>query len=116
MTRIVDDTFTEGSDTLLDAHTPDVGTGWTKQEGVPNANIVAADDAVEPTADNGGGLVYTCAPTPADEGVDEYNVNFVPFRANGDGALKNMGVVARWTDVDNWYGASLDSPASSAAN
>ncbi len=118
MTRIVDDTFTEGSDTELSAHTPDTGTSWTKREGLPgplDLDIVAADDAVSPDA-GGDGVAYTCSPTPSDEGVDEYNVNFTTLNADAGGVFTNFGVVARWTTVDNWYGASIDPPASSSAN
>ena len=46
-----EDTFTEASDTLLTAHTPDVGTAWTLQSGSnTNLSVRALNDALVSTS------------------------------------------------------------------
>ena len=113
MTRIVDDTFTEASDTELSLHTPDTGTSWTKREG-DDVDVIGATDVAQPTTI--GSIAYTCAPSPASESVDEYDVSFTPNDIDFGGGGAAMGVIARWTSVDDWYGAHLAPPGVTAGN
>jgi len=51
---VASDTFTEGTDTALASHTPDVGTSWVVGSGTGSATVVAATDkAVAATNSNG---------------------------------------------------------------
>jgi hypothetical protein len=57
--KFFEDTFTESSNTALDAHTPDTGTSWTEIKDVGSATdlqVNAASDVLEPagTASNDG--------------------------------------------------------------
>ena len=45
---VFNDTFTEGSDTALGSHTPDVGTGWTVSVG--SIDVVASSDVARGTS------------------------------------------------------------------
>lgn len=57
MAAFFNDTFTVGADTLLDAHTPDTGTGWTKVWGTDAGaalEVKASIDQVSADTDIGG--------------------------------------------------------------
>ena len=63
------DTFTEGVDTDLTSHTPDIGTGWTKvydnTTAQTDAKIIASTDIVRPSdSENSKGQTYTAQPAP----------------------------------------------------
>lgn len=113
MTKIVEDSFTEGSNTNLDAHTPDVGTGWTLEfdDTSPTQTLVvfASVDQLAASADQADtGLFYSSQPNPT---VTEYDVSIVFVNGDG-GAGDQAGLVGRYTDSDNWYCAGISRPAS----
>jgi len=109
MAIIVQDEFTEGADTNLDAHTPTTtGTGWTKENGSASWHLrcYAAQDNVEftETGSRGDNLMYSSQPAPTTADVD---VQFDSFRAtpvSNDGA---WGCFARFADTSNFYSLGL---------
>lgn len=76
-TTLFNDTFTVGADELVDAHTPDTGTSWTKvynAEGDDDLNVNATNDDVRPEAlDAGAGAAYSADATYSDT---DYQVQF----------------------------------------
>ena len=104
MTVVFEDTFTEGSDTVLESHSPDTGTGWTDvgADGI-GATVIAATDHVECDSSNGSSQTgYTAIYTV---GTPDYDVEFDVL---GEGAGDNpVGAFARYTDTSNYWIYSL---------
>ncbi len=114
MTKIVDDPFTEGSTTELDAHTPNTaGDGWTEEEnttspdrpmfvqgGLGHASVTAGDA--------GARLVYSAQPDPSASATTEYDVGlvFAALPPSFDDTVQ--GLIARFVDVNNLYFSSVD--------
>jgi hypothetical protein len=112
---IFDDTFTEGSDTLLEAHTPDVGTSWTYD--TENTSVLADIEVLSATNylsadfnDSGDSLMAFANPVATLEtaniqmdvvvevvdSVDDY-ATFVARRQTDGSAL-----VCFFTDTECW--------------
>ncbi len=110
MVKIVDDPFTEGSNTELDAHTPNTaGDGWTEEENTttpdrPMFVIGGAGHASVVTGDSNARVVYSAQPNPT---VTEYDVGLVFETIPPAPVGTKQGVFARWTDVDNHYFGSV---------
>ncbi|MFQ5509345.1 MAG: sialate O-acetylesterase [Leptospirillia bacterium] len=67
MSIVFHDKFTEASDTNLDAHTPDIGTGWTKHSvGTGVIQAKAANDRAECNTTASPGQYWTDAPSTTD--------------------------------------------------
>ncbi len=66
-TTIFSDTFTEATDTDLDEHTPDTGTGWTQliSNNGASLEILGANDYATPDANGNRGTLYTADTTYA---------------------------------------------------
>lgn len=101
MAVVFDDTFTETSDTTLASHTPDTGTGWTKENGsAATLEIVAASDIVHADSDRTNTQeIYTAQHSGTNA---EYDVE-VDIAQEGTGNSHPVGVVARFTDTSNLY-------------
>jgi hypothetical protein len=99
---ILYDTFTEASNTLLDAHTPDTGSSWYHQfSGSISATVRVRGGLGQagPTTTIGDiGAYYLSNTTPT---VNDYQVslNIAVF----DGADDVLWLLARWQDNDNFY-------------
>lgn len=98
MATVVNDTFTESSNTALTSHTPDTGTGWTQIYNNMTsgyAQVNATTDYCEPTAnENNKGLAYASSPDPASA---EYDVTVVMGTAHpaAETYTKPFGVFGR---------------------
>ena len=65
------DTFTEGSDTLLTSHTSDSGHTWTVQTGsTGNGNVVASTDNVKDNAGNAPNVYSSVTPASAEYDIE----------------------------------------------
>lgn len=97
MTTFISDTFTEGSNTSLSNHTPEVGGAWVKRSGSADLEVKTADNTLVPT---GSVVLYTNAAIPP--GV-EYNVE-ASWEA-GSGSNREIGLAGRFQDTSNQYQA-----------
>lgn len=101
----VNDTFTEASNTALDSHTPDTGTGWTEwwnDTASVTAQVIGGSGVVRPSAnENDNGIAYYAQPDPgtADQDVE---VVLGGFRD------QESGVFCRTTSRTNGYLVRLD--------
>jgi len=108
MAIVIDDKFTVGSNTDLDAHTPtDVGTGWTEIENTGDtsrkARILASTDRVKiNTTDGNDRKLYTAQGTYT---VNDYDVE-VDVQED-DSADDPFWLLGRVTDSSNYYGAAF---------
>ena len=101
MAVIFEDTFTEGTDVALTAHTPSpTGTSWVVEfnDSASVANVVAATDKATPSGTVGStGWVYTGRPNPTNA---EYDVEVtIDVNAIDD----PIGPVARFTAISDFY-------------
>jgi hypothetical protein len=81
-TTFVQDHFTAGANTMLEAHTPDTGTAWTRQAGTNGITINAAADNAR-NVGAGDWSVYTNGTiAPAAEVVVGVTVTFTTANAN----------------------------------
>ena len=94
-----EDTFTEGVDTLLTAHTPDVGTAWTLQSGDNTALLVYASTGKLGNTSNTLTFVSSDDLGDADCYVEAELTDSGSFQAN-------MGIYCalRVQDADNFIG------------
>ena len=102
---IVFDTFTEGSDTVITLHTPDIGTGWTEvfdsSTSGNDALIVALTDEVQAgQQQNNRGQMYTAQPNPT---FDDQVVSITIDAGFTETGSKGVGIIARRTDNNNLY-------------
>jgi sugar lactone lactonase YvrE len=105
------DTFTEVSDLLLQNHTPDIGTGWSREQvdsATASFTINAATNQLKPTANaNNAGVIYvenTALLHP------DYEVSM--DLAIQDSADDNIWLIARYQDANNFYGVKWSTTAS----
>jgi hypothetical protein len=103
MTVIVQDTFTEASDTALASHTPDidtVGTGWTafSNSGTATFTVVAASDTLDISEVNSGAVIDTGLTGAMKTSVD-FNADSADNRASVQ--VKNSGD-ATWATQDGY--------------
>lgn len=94
---IFNDTFTEGTDTAITSHTPDVGTSWVDvyNAGTSRMEVTASSDTVQP--DSGGtsdGQIVLASPAPSSA---DYQVQYTCVDC-GFSDEYVMGVI-RGTDV-----------------
>jgi len=102
------DTFTRESDALLQNHTPDIGTGWTRVQvnsATASFTINSATGQLKPTANvNDAGVIYvenTALSSP------DYEVSMdLPVQDSSD---DNIWLIARYLDADNFYGVKWTS-------
>src|SRR4051812_13324714 len=81
-TTFVQDTFTVGANTLLEAHTPNTGGAWTRQAGASGITLNAAADNARNVA-AGDWSVYTNATISSNaEIVMGVDVTFTNANAN----------------------------------
>lgn len=112
---VVFDTFTETSNTLLNLHTPDTGSGWSRVQistfTSPTMTVFGATDTAGPTATvSNEGVIYrqdTVLTTPN----YEVSVNLVT-QDSGDDLL---WLFARYQDVNNWYGVKWSTTQANCA-
>ncbi len=103
-TLFVSDDFTESSDTLLTAHTPNIGTSWTQElNDTGNVlNVNGAGDFLLWSADASSSTkaLFTSQPNPvlADYGTS-VKVPVVDFSA-----ADKFWLVLRYADTNNYYG------------
>jgi hypothetical protein len=107
---VVSDTFTEASDLLLQSHTPDIGTGWSRiqvNSATASFTINAATDQLKPTvnADNAG-VIY----------VENTTLLHPDYEVSMDLAVQDSGddviwLIARYQDVNNFYGVKWSTTA-----
>jgi hypothetical protein len=107
---VVSDTFTEASDLLLQSHTPDIGTGWSRiqvNSATASFTINAATDQLKPTvnADNAG-VIYVENTTLLHP---DYEVSM--DLAVQDSADDVIWLIARYQDVNNFYGVKWSTTA-----
>lgn len=95
------DTFTEGSDTALESHTPDLGNGWTGPD-VAKFDVIAAVDEID-VDDNSTGYfaVKNDAPASADYCVE------VVGRTNSLTSGKKFAALFRMDTSKNGYGGTV---------
>lgn len=97
------DSFTEGSDTSIASHTPDVGTSWTLliQSNSGTLKVKAASDSIQgETAGNSTGAFYTADLTT---GYPTANYDVSITQGNGDTADDTNMLGARIQDANNMY-------------
>lgn len=106
-----EDTFTVGADELLDAHTPDVGTSWTKlfqDASGPSWTVRNTNDACLVTTNvNDLGVIYTADATYPSA---DYDITFTLVAHSGTGA-RHWGVAVRVQDIENMYAVRLRNAA-----
>jgi len=106
------DTFTEGSNTDLSAHTPDSGGTWsvlvnttsTGPTGDALGVLASTDVATGLVGEGSTNIIYTVSWTPA--GAD-YDVTG-DVSALRNSANSNMAVLGRIADADNYYAAVIN--------
>lgn len=101
--KIFEDTFTEASvDTVLDVHTPDIGTGWTRVGQWNGEEIEArsATDDARPVIEavGGYGAVYTADATYSS---NDYQIIFDAVVVPGSDDYVNIFI--RYQDINNYY-------------
>jgi hypothetical protein len=93
------DTFTEGSDTNLESHTPSGGTAWTRVDGAAGAAVVnAANDALH--AASATNTMYRCD----DQGSADQYVQYKVSSLNDNVSF----VCNRATDANNFIGVRVN--------
>ncbi len=100
--RLFHDTFGEGGNPLLTAHTPNIGTSWSQTlfGGYSGTlQLISANGTVSPTvtANADGILAIANATYPNDYSVE------ASILVSGASATYSAGVVARASDTDNYY-------------
>lgn len=88
------DTFTEGSNVNLDAHTPDTGTGWT---GTDAGNGVLAIDAVNDHLRSTTGTGHAVITDDVD--CDDYTVT--ASARTGSTGSNRVGPLTRWDEPND---------------
>jgi len=99
---IVNDTFTEASDTNLAIHTPDTGDGWTEVEntGTGRSRVFEATDETHPSVDSiNSRQIYTAQPDASTAEVDV----IAKYISQGATSGSSSGIFARWADTSNSY-------------
>jgi hypothetical protein len=98
------DSFTEVSNTLLNLHTPDTGSGWSRVQigafTTPTMTVFGATNTAGPTstvADQG--VIYR-QDTPLTSPDYEVSINLVTQDSSDD----VLWLFARYQDGNNWYG------------
>lgn len=108
------DTFlnTTGANINLDAHTPDVGTSWTKLWADATATLQAntSDYCAASGNDANVGLLYTADATYPSA---NYSIQFTLTAVSGT-AARTLYVLARIQDQENMYGVYIK-PGTTAA-
>ena len=101
-TIIFEDGLAGSSGTPLDTHTPDtVGTAWTLLQNNSTQNILLSGSGTAATDgdDNGGGLLYSAEPAPAQADVDITLDMIAVDRSSDDSTI----LVFRYQDASNFY-------------
>jgi hypothetical protein len=100
---VVFDAFTELSDTLLQNHTPDTGSGWSRiqvNSAVASFTIESSTNRLKPTANvNDAGVIY----------IEDTSLNHADYEVSMDLLVQdtsddNIWLIARYQDSDNFYG------------
>lgn len=92
MALIFNDTFTDTSGTVLSSHTPDLGTGWTRQSGTATLAISNANRCRVGTVSGGfDGTLYTAGATYPNDYEIRAIVRFLSAESNF------IRLVGRWT-------------------
>jgi hypothetical protein len=91
MTVFVSDTFTDTNGTLLEDHTPEVGGAWVKRS---SGSVKVNNNQIEGVFGLG---YYTNAAVPGGAGYD--------ITYNWESFSSQIGVVARFLDMSNFYRA-----------
>lgn len=102
---IFQDTFTAGADGDLSAHTPDIGTSWTKvfgDSGIEFIRVVAATDRATGTLGASVGVLYSADATYPSADYECY-WTYVSALVGDDVAY----LFVRLTDVDNFYAVRI---------
>lgn len=105
---IIEDTFTEGSDTNIASHTPDtdsVGGGWTDGDGT--WDVIASTDVVQETT--GGGNTEATI----DAGVEDYTLTCTVSFLRGTAAARWQGLVMRSDGAGNYLFVAARNDATS---
>lgn len=109
---IFNDTFTEASDTKLDAHTPDTGTGWTLVEQSDPNHDMKVNASTDTVVRDGGGLsdfaLYSADATYPSADY-EVTVNQVVGDTSDDPCI----LAVRIQDSNNMYAVKWNEDASS---
>jgi hypothetical protein len=97
------DTFTEGSNTLLNLHTPDIGSGWTRVQistfTTPTFTVFSTGDMGVTTNISNQGVIYIENTLLVDPDY-EVSVDLITQVAADD----TMWLFARYQDENNFYG------------
>lgn len=112
MATIFQDSFTVGSDTALDAHTPDTGTSWTmvwQTGGTSKATCIASTDRcrVDATVANSG-FLYSANATYSTADYEASCVVSAGFAGTNKGYL-----IVRMQDQENMYALRFETGATS---
>jgi hypothetical protein len=108
---VVLDTFTEASDLLLQNHIPDTGTGWSRVQvnsATASFTINAATNQLKPTASTfDSGVIY----------VENTTLSHPDYEVSIDLAVQDSSddvvwLIARYQDVNNFYGVKWSTSAS----
>lgn len=97
------DTFTEGSDTELSVHTPDIGTSWsinTYGGYAGQLTVLGASDKVSPSIDAANDGIAGIANVTYPSADYKVTANAVSI-ANVAG--ESFGLIARYVDSSNYY-------------
>lgn len=103
------DTFTEAANTLLDAHTPNIGSGWSKflisTFTTPTFTVISATNTMGVTlAVSNQGVIYT-QDTVLTNPNYEVSVDLITQATSDD----VMWLFARYIDFNNFYGVKWSS-------
>jgi hypothetical protein len=92
----------------LEVHTPDIGDGWTKEEqtGTRNLEVIGGGGDCSPFANEiGDRALYSSQPNPSASSTTEYDVSYTIKTAAVVATDDPFGVLARFSDTDNYYSA-----------
>ncbi len=106
--------FTSLTQSAITSHSPDTGSSWTRvyMTASTDAQVMPAGYLVAGTNANGVGEAYTAQ--PASTGA-EYNVSYRILSVDANNSLDPIGIIARWTDSNDFYYAKIDPPGYNGA-
>ena len=104
---VIQDTFTEASDTALASHTPDTGTSWSEalNSSAGYVQVNAANDYAESTvSENSCAIIMVANPAP---GVADADVEVTLPGVETVSGTKDFYIIGRYQDTSNFYAIRL---------
>jgi hypothetical protein len=102
---VFSDAFNETTNTLLTAHTPDLGTGWVLEEdntaGANSVSVIASQDDIQAAINsNSGRFFYRVNPSPTAANTRQ---TLLVVNEGPSGTDDPIWLVARWKSFSEYY-------------